>query len=104
MYNQEEYQTVVDKKLITNELLKLEISSKNEIIKKLNNDIHDRKSCNIGGAWYFHGDSQFMCNTSNSEGSRVKSRDVNIVNTEIAIISINDQLKMVREENIKNIF
>ena len=57
-----------------------------------------------GGAWYFHGDSQFMCNTSNSEGSRVKSRDVNIVNTEVAIISINDQLKMVREENIKNIF
>ena len=45
LHNQEAYQTVVDKKLLTNlereiEFLKSGISSKNEIIKKLlNNDI-----------------------------------------------------------------
>ena len=53
--NQEEYQTVADKKLITNlekqiEFLKSEISTKNKIIKKLlNNDIRENKNCNMVG-------------------------------------------------------
>ena len=52
---------MVDKKLITNleretEFLKSEISTKNEIIKKLlNNDICQNKSCNIvGETWDFN--------------------------------------------------
>ena len=55
LHNQEEYQTVVDKKLITNleretEFLKSEISIKNEIIKKLlNNDIRQNKNCSMVG-------------------------------------------------------
>ena len=55
LHNQEEYQTVVDKKLITNlereiEFLKSEISIKNEIIKKLlNKDIRQNKNCNMVG-------------------------------------------------------
>ena len=50
LYNQEKYQTVVDKKLITN--LEREISTKNEIIKLLNNDIRQNKSCNmVGEIW-----------------------------------------------------
>ena len=55
MQNQEKYQTVVDKKLITNleremEFLKSKISTKKEIIKKLlNNDIRQNKSCNMVG-------------------------------------------------------
>ena len=44
------------------------------------------------------GDSQSMCSTSNSEDSIVKSTDVNTVNTEIANMSIDDQLKMIRKE------
>ena len=46
---------MADKKLITNlerkiEFLKSEISTKNEIIKKLlNNDIRQNKSCNMVG-------------------------------------------------------
>ena len=43
-------------------------------------------------------DSQSTCSTSNSEDSIVESRDVNTVNTEIANISIYDQLKMIKEE------
>ena len=55
LQNQEEYQTAVDKKLIANleseiEFLKSDISTKNEIIKKLlNNDIRQNKSCNMVG-------------------------------------------------------
>ena len=41
-------------------------------------------------------DSQSTC--SNSENSIVESRDVNTVNTEIANMSIDDQLKKIREE------
>ena len=57
LHNQEEYQTVVDKKWITNlekeiAFLKSEITTKNEIIKKLlNNDIPENKSCNMVGGW-----------------------------------------------------
>ena len=110
MHNQEEYQTVADKKLITNlerefEFLKSEISTKNEIIKKLlNNDIHQNKSCNmVGETWDFDvphetSDSESMCNISNSEDSIVESRVVNTVNNKISSMSINDQLKMIREE------
>ena len=110
LQNQEEYQTVVDKKLIANlereiEFLKSEISTKNEIIKKLlNNDIHQNKSCNmVGETWDFDithetSHSQSTCSTSNSEGSIVETRDVNTVNTEIANMSIDDQLKMIKEE------
>ena len=54
LHNQEEYQTVVDKKLITNlereiEFLKSEISTKNEIIKKLLDNIRQNKSCSMVG-------------------------------------------------------
>ena len=95
LHNQEEYQTVVDKKLITNlereiEFLKSKISTKNEIIKKLlNNDILQNKSCNmVGKTWDFDvphetSDSESMCNISNSEDSIVESRDVNTVNNKI---------------------
>ena len=67
-------------------------------------DIGQNKSCNIvGGTWDFdvtHGtsDSQSTRSTSNSENSIVESRDVNTVNTEILNMSIDDQLKMIREE------
>ena len=43
-------------------------------------------------------DSQSTCSTSTSENSIVKSREVNTVNTEITNMSIDDQLKMIREE------
>ena len=54
LHNQEEYQTVVDKKLVTNlereiEFLKSGISTKNEIIKKLVNNIRQNKSCSMVG-------------------------------------------------------
>ena len=109
MHNQEEYQTVVDKKLITNlereiEFLKSEISSKNEIIKKLFNNIRQNKSCSmVGETWDFDvthetSDNQSTCSTSTSENSIVESREVNTVNTEIANMSIDDQLKMIRFE------
>ena len=107
LHNQEEYQTVVDKKLITNlereiEFLKSEISTKNEIIKKFLN-IRQNKSCSmVGETWDFDvtyetSDSESMCSTSTSENSIVESREVNTVNTEIANMSIDDQLKMIRE-------
>ena len=101
---------MVDKKLIANlereiEFLKSEISTKNEIIKKLlNNDIRQNKSCNmVGETWDFDvthetSDSQSTCSTSNSKGSIVETRDVNTVNTKIANMGIVDQLKMIREE------
>ena len=101
---------MVDKKSIASlereiEFLKSEISTKNETIKKLlNNDIRQNKSCNmVGETWDFDvtheiSDSQSTCSTSNSEGSIVESRDVNTVNTEIANVGIDDQLKMIREE------
>ena len=38
------------------------------------------------------------CSISNSEDSIVESRDVNTVNTKISSMSIDDQLKMIREE------
>ena len=101
---------MVDKKLITNlereiEFLKSEISTKNEIIKKLlNNDILQNKSSNmVVGTWDFDvthetSDSQTTCCTNNSEDSIVESRDMNTVNTEIANMSFDDQLKIIREE------
>ena len=55
-----------------------------------------------GGVWDFDvthetSDSQSTCSTSNSEDSIVESRDVNTVNTEIANMRIDDQLKMIRD-------
>ena len=109
LHNQEEYQTVVDEKLITNlereiEFFKSEISSKNEITKKLlNNDIRQNKSWNMAGeTWDFDvphetSDSESMCSISNSEDSIVESRDANTVNTKISSMTIDDQLKMIRE-------
>ena len=47
---------------------------------------------------YETSDSQSTCSTSNSKDSIVEFRDVNTVNTEIAIMSIDDQLKMIKEE------
>ena len=43
-------------------------------------------------------DSQSTRSTFNSEGSIIEIRDRNTVNTEIANMGINDQLKMIREE------
>ena len=43
-------------------------------------------------------DSESTYSTSNSEDPIVESRDVNTVNTEISNTSIDDQLKMIREE------
>ena len=95
LHNQKEYQTVVGKKLITNlereiEFLKSEISTKNEIIKKiLNNDICQNKSCNmVGETWDF----------DVTQDAIVESKNVNTVDTEISNMNINDQLKMIREE------
>ena len=108
--NQEEYQTMVDKKLINHlereiEFLKLEISTKNEIIRKLlNNGIRQNKTCSmVGETWDFDvthetSDSESTCSTSNSEHSIVESRDVITVNTEISNMNIDDQLKMIREK------
>ena len=110
MHNQEEQQTVVDRKLITNleketEFLKSKISTKNEIVKKLlNNDIHQNKICNmVGKTWDFDvtheaSDGESMCCTSNSEDSIVKSKNVNTVDTKISNMIIDDQLKMIRKE------
>ena len=110
LHNQEKYQTVVDKKLITNlereiEFLKSEISTKNEIIKKLlNNDIRQNKNCNmVGETWDFDvthetSDSESTCSISNSEDSIVESRDVNTLNTKSSGMSIDDQLKIIRKE------
>ena len=57
----------------------------------------------VGETWDFDvtretSDSQSTCCRSNSENSIVESRDVNTVNTKIANMSIDDQLKMTREE------
>ena len=110
LHNQEEYQTVVDKKLIPNlereiELLKSEISTKDEIIKKLlNNDIRQNKNCNmVGETWdldvtHETRDSESTCSISNSEDSIIESRAVNTVNTKISSMSIDDQLKIIRKE------
>ena len=106
MHNQEEYQTVVDKKLIINLEREIEfLSQKKEIIKKLlNKDILDNKSCNMAGeTWDFDvphekSDSESTCSISISEDSIVESRDVNTVNTRISSMSISDQLNMIREE------
>ena len=43
-------------------------------------------------------DNQSTCSTSNSKDSIVKSRDVSTVNAEIINMSVDDQLKMIREE------
>ena len=110
LHKQEEYQTVVDKKLITNlegeiEFLESENSTKKEIIKKLlDNDIRQNKGCNMAGkTWDFEvthetSGSESMYSTSNSEDSLIESRVVNTINTEISSVSIDGQLKMIREE------
>ena len=110
MHNQEEYQTVVDKKLITNlkreiEFLKSKTSTKNEIIKKLlSYDICHNKSCNMmGETWDFDvthetSDDESTCSTSKSEDSMVESKNVNTVDTEISNMNTDDQLKTIREE------
>ena len=69
-----------------------------------NSNIRQNKNCNmVGETWDFDvtretSDSQSTCCRSNSENSIVESRDVNTVNTKIANMSIDDQLKMTREE------
>ena len=84
--------------------LKSEISTENEIIKKLLNNIRQNKSCSmVRETWDFDvthetSDSQSTCSTSTPENSIVESREMNTVNTEIANISIDDRLKMIREE------
>ena len=110
MHNQEEYQTVVDKKLKPNlereiEFLKSEISNKNEIVRKLlNNDIRQNKNSSmVGETWdldvtHETNDSDSKCSISNSEDSIIESRDVNTVNTKISSMSIDDQLKIIRKE------
>ena len=105
---------MADKKLITNlereiEFLKSEISTKNEIIKKLLNDIRQNKSCNmVGETWDFDvphetSDRESMCSISNAEDSIVDSRDVNTVKTKISSMSIDDQLKIIRKKKTSRI-
>ena len=71
LHNPKEYQTVVDKKLISKlekeiEFLKAEISTKNEIIKKpLDNDIRQNKGCNMVGETWDFDDSESTCSISN---------------------------------------
>ena len=101
---------MADKKLIPNlekeiEFLKSEISTKNEIIKKLlNNNIRQNKNCSmVGKTWDFDvtyetSNSESTCSISNSEDSILESRDVNTVNTKISSMSIDDQLKIIRKE------
>ena len=53
--------------------------------------------------WDFHvphetSDSESTCSISNSEDSIVESRDVNTVTTKTSSMSIDDQLKIIREE------
>ena len=110
LHNQEEYETVVDKKTNTNlereiEFLELEISTKNEIIEKLlNNDIRQNKNCSMVGetsdfdVTHETSDSESTCIISNSEDSIIESRDVKTVNTKISSMSIDDQLKIIRKE------
>ena len=55
------------------------------------------------GTWDFDvlhkpSDSQSTCSTSNSEDSIIESRDVNAVNIKIAILSIDDQIKMNKND------
>ena len=57
----------------------------------------------VGETWNFDvthetSDSESSCSTGNSEDSKVEPRDVNKFNTEISNMSINDQLKVIREE------
>ena len=101
---------MADKKLIPNlereiEFLKSEISTKNEIIKKLlNKNIRQNKNCSmVGKTWDFDvtyetSNSKSTCSISNSEDSILESRDVNTVNTKISSMSIDDQLKIIRKE------
>ena len=104
LHNQEDYQTVVDKKIINNpakeiEFLKSDITTKNEITWKfINNDIRENRSCNmIVEAWYFDvtyetNDTQCTCGTGNSGDFVVKSIDLNTVKPEISIMNIDEQL------------
>ena len=56
----------------------------------------------VGKTWDFEvtheSGSESMHSASNSEDSLIESRDVNTINTEISNMSIDDQLKMIREE------
>ena len=69
LHNKEEYQTLVDKRIIATlkkevEFLKTEICSKNEIINKfLNNNIQKNNNDNMEGEIWNFGDT---CNTSDS--------------------------------------
>ena len=51
----------------------------------------------VGGTWDFD-NSESTCSISYSEDFIVESRGVNTVNTKIASMSIDDQLKMIKEE------
>ena len=113
LHNKEEYQTLVDKRIIATleketEFLKTEICSKNEIINKfLSNNTQKNNNDNMKGEIWDFGNT---CNTSDSQSvcSTVKSRDSLAIFSEINIIShkpskrnIDDQLKTIRKENHK---
>ena len=113
LHNKEEYQTLVDKRIIATlekeiEFLKTEICSKNEIINKfLNNNTQKNNNDNTEGEIWDFGDT---CNTSDSYSvcSTVKSRDllakfseINIISHEPSKRNIGDQLKTIREEKHK---
>ena len=92
LHNKEEYQTLVDKRIIATleketEFLKTEICSKNEIINTfLKNNTQKNNKDNMEGQIWNFGDT---CNTSDSHSlcSTVKSRDSLVQFSEIDIIS-----------------
>ena len=85
------------------EFLKIEISSKNEIINKfLNNNTHKNNNVNMEGEIWGLGDiintfdSQFVCSAGKSGDSIVKFSDVNIISH-----NPSKQLKTIREKKHK---
>ena len=56
-----------------------------------------KKTWNFG-ATHETSESELTCSISNSEESTVESRDANTVKTKISNMSIDDQLKMIREK------
>ena len=113
LHNKEEYQTLVNKRIIATlekeiEFLKTGICSKNDIINTfLNNNTQKNNNNNMEREIWDFGDT---CNTSDSHSvcSRVKSRDSLAKFSEINIIShwpskrnIDAQLKTIRKEKHK---
>ena len=94
LYNQDEHQTLVDKRVIANlekeiHFLKIEIETKNEIIKKfIKNDPHRYENSNVPQ------DGQIRVFTHISNES-----DANVIKT--VNRNIDKQLKAIREEKPK---